>query len=396
MSKSSDSPVSPLFVGKRLADARVARGFTMTQLANFTGIKKQSISNYENGKQTPKADALAALTDRLGISLAFLQKDAPTASTAPIFFRSLAGLAKREWAKAEVQLAWFEEIYTYLDEHINFVPPNIPRHFDISTRLNKVTRDEIEEIAYAVRSYWELGLGPISNMTRLLENNGVLIVRMPLDVKEEDAFSQWQRDNTVPVIVSVAESPSACRDRFSLAHELGHLVLHSKVTLKQETLSVIEAQANQFASAFLLPAASYLREFRYPSLEILKVLKEKWKASIKSQVYRCKELRVITEQSSRNFYLNMAKRKWIRSEPLDDVIPPERPKVIKESLALLELNANITLDDIARETTISPIDIAMLFGIERKEEKQEQALPTIKSSARVLQFRKAGTEKFNG
>ena len=393
MNKSSEVPVSPLFVGKRLTDARVARGFTMTQLANFTGIKKQSISNYENGKQTPKADALAALTDRLGISLAFLQKDTPPVSTSPIFFRSLTGLAKREWAKAEVQLAWFEEIYTYLDEHINFVSPNIPRQFDITTRLNKVTREEIEEIAYAVRSYWGLGLGPISNMTRLLENNGVLIIKMPLDVKEEDAFSQWQQNNTVPVIALVAESPSTCRDRFSLAHELGHLVLHSNIILKQENLPVIETQANQFASAFLLPAASYLREFRYPSLEILKVLKEKWKASIKSQVYRCKELRVITEQSSRNFYLNMAKRKWIKSEPLDETILPEMPKIIKESLKLLEKDANITLDDIARETTISPNDIAMLFGIERKESKQEYTLPTIKNSARVLQFRNAG-EKF--
>ena len=89
-------------------------------------------------------------------------------------------------------------------------------------------------------------------------------------VKAEDAFSQWQLEKSIPVAVMVAEKPSACRDRFSLAHELGHIVLHRSVSVDEENIDIIEEQANQFASSFLLPAQSYLREFRYPSLDSLK------------------------------------------------------------------------------------------------------------------------------
>lgn len=377
------------FNNARLSQARIARGLTKTQLAELTGITKQSISNYENGKQVPRPDYIDVLAERLGVTLSFFQKDSIFYSDKSIFFRSHRGLAQREWSRAEIKLQWFEELFLYFTEFIDFVPQNIPDSFDVSNHIGKVTQEEIEEIAIACRKYWGLGLGPISNMVRLLENNGVLIIKMPLDVKEEDAFSQWQNDNKTPVVVMVADQPSACRDRFSIAHELGHLILHKNLKITDANLSLIEEQANMFASAFLLPAASYLREFRYPTLEILKILKERWKVSIKAQIFRCKELRLINENSARNFYVNIAKRKWTKIEPLDNEIPAEEPKVIRETLKILDQNAGINFDDISASTGLSAQDIISLCGIEPPQKEEIQRFPTVRANrARIIPFNK--------
>lgn len=371
------------FVGERLTEAREARGLSKSSLAQIAGLKKQSISNYENGKQKPKAEALAALSQVLNVNIAFFQKAPFLSSSSPVFFRALSGIAKREYSRARIQLAWFEEIYDYLDSMINFMPPNIPRHFDISSHINKITMEDIDEIAMCVRQYWGLGKGPISSMTRLLENNGVVIIKMMLDVKDEDAFSQWQRNNTLPVIVSVADTPSACRDRFSLAHELGHLILHSQVEITSEILPIIEKQAHRFAAAFLMPAQSYAKEFRFPTLDILLLLKEKWKVSLQAQIHRCKDLGMLCEKDVRNFYININRRGWRKNEPLDESILPENPVMIKEALELLKNEIGIDIETISQDTSIPEIDIRILFNIAKAN--KELDLHTSKPG-RIIKF----------
>ena len=376
------------FNKQRLSEARTARGFTKTQLAELTGITKQSISNYESGKQVPRSDNIEILAEKLAVPAFFFQKESIEHSSKSIFFRSRKGLAQREWSRAEIKLQWFEELLMYFNEFIDFVPQNIPSEFDASKRIGRITQEEIEDIAISCRKHWGLGLGPISNITRLMEINGVIIIKMPLDVKEEDAFSQWQYADRIPVVVMVAEKPSACRDRFSLAHELGHLILHRNVKLSEELLPVLEEQANMFASSFLMPAASYLREFRYPSLEILKILKERWKVSIKAQIFRCRQLNMITDNSAKNFYVNIAKRKWTKVEPLDDVIVAEEPKVIHETLKVICENAGINFDDISANTGLAMHDIAFLCGVEPDRKKTGTIFPTMKHrSAKIIPFR---------
>lgn len=376
------------FNGTRLREAREVRQLTITELAAKSGIIKQSISYYEKGQQNPGIDNMISLANALSVPISFFYKETNTSPKQPIFFRSRKGLAQKEWARAEIKLSWFEDILTYLNDVINFVPQNIPEKFNVGSRLASVTRDEIEHIAVECRKYWGLGLGPISHVTKLMENNGVVVIKMPLNVKAEDAFSQWQLEKSIPVAVMVAEKPSACRDRFSLAHELGHLILHRSVSVDEENIDIIEEQANQFASSFLLPAQSYLREFRYPSLDSLKILKHRWKVSIKAQVYRCKELGAISSTTARNLYMNMGKRGWATTEPLDDVIPIEEPLVLTKVLDLLSDQANISLFDIASMLDMSEEDVAALCGVSLPKAVQEDATPTLKKkSAKVIPFK---------
>lgn len=378
------------FVGTMLAEARVSRGLTQTQLAELSGISKQSISNYEKDKQSPRLLTIEKLASALNVLPTFFHTQPIADENSPVYFRSLAKLTKREREKAKVKLNWLARVVECYDKYLELPSVNIPQDLDISCRLKSVSDEEIEDIALRCRKAFGIGDGPISNVTMLMENNGVIILRMPLDVKEEDAFSRWALQSSTPVAVLAASKPSACRERFSLAHELGHLVMHRGITPSKENLKLIELQANRFASAFLLPAHSYVRDFGYPSLDVLKLLKSKWKVSIQMQVIRCWQLGVISDASKRNFFINISKRKWRTKEPLDDTIPFEQPKVLKESTKLLCKDGGLTFEDISHETSLSLDDLSRLTGVPYKEEpqahRQRPKLKAKKTEKKIINF----------
>ncbi|MBI9113266.1 XRE family transcriptional regulator [Maridesulfovibrio ferrireducens] len=382
------------FNGAMLVEARTARGLSQSQLAEISGVTKQSISNYENNKQAPRATALDKLSGCLNIPLAFLYTENALIENAPIYFRSLASLHKKERNRAQIKLSWLARLLDCYDEYLELPAPNIPEELDISSRYQLVSDEEIEEIALSCRRAFNIGDGPISNMTMLMENNGVIVVEMPLEVKAEDAFSRWVLNSQIPAAVLVSTKPSACRDRFSLAHELGHLVMHRKVHPTNENLKEIEKQANRFASSFLLPAHSYVRDFGYPSLDVFKLLKEKWKVSIQAQIIRCWQLGLISDDSKRNFFINISKRKWRLKEPLDDIIPVEHPKILRESTKLLCTEGGLTFDEISYKTQLSPDDIAQLTCVPKETiplQVQKPKLKTVKPQNKVINFPKHKT-----
>lgn len=352
------------FNGSKLTEARMARALSQAQLGELSGVTKQSISNYENGKQTPRADSLEKLANFLNVPSAYFFSTEQQGDDSPIFFRSLASLHKLQRQSAAVKLTWLARILELYENYLELVSPNLPTHLDISDRYTTVDDNEIEQIAEECRRHFGIGAGPISNMAQLLENNGIILVHIPIEVKAEDAFSKWLFNSQFPVVVVVSETPTACRTRFSLAHELGHLVMHSKIQLTNANIKLIEEQANRFASAFLLPAHSYTRDFGYPNLDVFRILKERWKVSIQAQVVRCKQLGILDEQQAKRFFINISKRKWRTQEPLDDVIPVEKPKVLKDATMLLSNEGILTLEDIAHKTVLSIRDVSQLTGIE--------------------------------
>lgn len=377
-------PAHSYFLGGRLKELREARGLTISQLASLTGISKQSLSSYEKGSQKPRSDSLSKLVSSLGVSLAYFQKEIPEHSCSPIFFRSLASMQKKERLRASVQMGWFEELYTYLSQYINFVAPNVPKHLDISDRLVRTTFEDIDAISEDVRTFWGLGSGPISHVVRLFENNGIVILTMNLDVRQEDAFSQWQGD--LPVIVSVADTLAAVRQRFTLAHELGHLILHSKLEqIDSEKLPLIEKQAHRFASSFLLPEKAWAREFHSPDLDSFRNLKERWKVSIAAQIHRARDLGIISEDYMRNLYIGLAKRKWKTKEPLDDSLPHEKPAMLKDAISLLNVQINIDISEIASAISLAESDIELLCGIE-SEQVLESSCEELTPTPHVVRF----------
>lgn len=284
-----------IFNGKRLKNARLFRGLTLTELAENTGISKQSLSLYENEKNTPEHERVRALATTLKFPYEFFfQTDACETITEVTYFRSLASATKMSRTAQSLKLEYVAKMYEVLLNYIEFPPLNLPEiSFDGSddefddVRIDDTQR-QIEIIAQKVREFWGVGDAPIKNLQFLLEKNGLIVTGFDTHEEKIDAFSQRTIVGTGDmyfIAVALGQRPEG-RIRFDMAHELGHILLHpwseNIELITKEEFKAREKQANMFASAFLLPKSSFSKDVEaYPTdLKYYQFLKKKWKVSI--------------------------------------------------------------------------------------------------------------------
>jgi Zn-dependent peptidase ImmA (M78 family)/DNA-binding XRE family transcriptional regulator len=322
----------PGFTPMRLTQAREARGLSLTVLADLCGISRQSISNYENGKQSPSHSVLERIADKLNLPTQFFLRPYQDRDNSRIFFRALSAATKQARTRAKRRLEWLEETIDYLREFIDFLPVNIP-DFDVGKTPHNLHNNDIEKIAKECRREWGLGDGPISNVVRLLENQGTMIALLRLDANNLDSFSIWYLNT--PIIVIGNDKCSAVRLRFDSAHELGHLVLHRSIEKIGRYFKEVEVQASRFASAFLLPAEAFTKDFSYPTLNSFLSIKRKWKVSIKAMIKRCYDLNIIDDDDAKRLYMNYNQRRWAKEEPFDNELPVEEPMFNRRCVELI-------------------------------------------------------------
>lgn len=373
------------FNGAKLKEAREARGITMTGLSDLLGISRQSVSQYEKGEQSPKMEVLEKISTALNLPKHFFLAPSDEEDTGVIFYRSLSKTIQIERRSTEQKLKWFREVIYYLQNFFEFLYVNLPSP-DIEKDVKNITNEEIERIAQETRKHLNIGNGAISNLSTLVENNGIILNRGKFNSNTIDAFSVWGK-NTVPIIVENSEKDCAVRSRFDIAHELGHLILHNKLNEKEfiNNLKLIEKQADYFAGAFMLPANSFTKDFYYPSLDVFASLKEKWKMSIASMIVRSTDLNILNETQTQRMWINYSRKGWRGKEPLDDIIEPEEPQFIKRCFEIL-IEENIqTRQDIELNLPYDVRDIEMLSnlpdGFLRNNSKNtSDILPKIKNN----------------
>jgi Zn-dependent peptidase ImmA (M78 family) len=202
-----------------------------------------------------------------------------------------------------------------------------------SLRLSRLSEDPTSA-ARTTRS--DLGLSPdrpIPNLTMALEKAGVSIFCLPIDLDERDAYSGWSgHDLNKPLIVLSSGRPGD-RLRFSLAHELGHLVMHWSQRGEPKDL---EEQANWFAGEFLLPEAAMRSDLLPPvTLMSLAKLKPKWGVSIQALVRRAKDLQIISPRRYHYLYQQLGAHGWRVREPENLDIPLEQPRAFRKTAEVL-------------------------------------------------------------
>jgi Zn-dependent peptidase ImmA (M78 family) len=175
--------------------------------------------------------------------------------------------------------------------------------------------------------------GPAPHLVRLLENHGVLVVFSPPQAASVDAYSFDSRLR--PVVVLNPVKHDYYRQRFDVAHELGHLVMHTDAEPGGRT---VEEQANRFAAEFLMPDVEIRDELpktmNAAAWQSLARCKERWGISIQALLYRARRLGALTEVSYRNAMATLTSRGWRRSEPgLVTVL--EQPSMLPRALELL-------------------------------------------------------------
>ena len=340
-------------IPSRIKQARVSRGYSMADLGNLVGASRQAISKYEIGTYTPTEAVLSRIASVLRYEISFFRKPLPSDAASPstVFFRSRRSTTKKSKEAAKEKIAIFQEIDKYLRQFVSFPKVNLPT-IDYHFTYEQLNIQQIEEFAMAVRNNWGLGNAPIVNLTNVFQKNGIMISVMNLNNKKIDAFSVWK--DAIPYIFLSSEKYSDVRLRFTLAHELGHLLLHANYINEEEIqtkviFDKIEKEADLFAAALLLPATTFSNDIYSTSIDHFINLKKKWKASIGSMIYRCQDLDLLTENQIKYLKDQMSYNHYWKSEPLDNIIPLEQPFAHKQAFDLILDNHIVTETDVVEE-----------------------------------------------
>ena len=288
------------FTPSRLSLARSRRGWSKSRLSAEAGVSVKSITSYENGASAPSDATLKRLASALKFPTNFFAGgDVEPVAADAASFRALSRMtaSQRDSALGAGTLAFmFDE---WIEARFSRPLPDIPALEGL----------DAESAADVVRSEWGLGLKPISNLLHLLELHGVRVFSLDEEAREVDAFSFW-RNGFPYVLLNTAKS--AEHARFDCAHELGHLVLHRGGDRGKEA----EREANQFASAFLMPRASVLASgLRNPPLRVIVARKREWKVSAVALIYRLNNVGLLTEWQYRSLYIEASKRGYRTNEP---------------------------------------------------------------------------------
>jgi len=337
------SGVSAAFDGTRLTLARHLAGLKKIQLAQLIEMTPASVTAWENNSKKPTATNVAKLALALEVEPQFFApgSEADAVVSAP-HFRSLRSTTQTAQDKARAYGTLVGQIGILLEKSVEFPPLNVP---SVPLSPTELSPEGPEEAARRTRSQIGVPEGPIANMIRLVEGLGVLVVFSAPDTASIDAFSM--EVGSRPIIVLNPNKNDYYRQRFDVAHELGHLIMHAD---SEPGGKIAEDQANRFAAEFLMPAEEieqYLpRTTTERGWDRLRQLKEHWGVSMQALLFRARALGRMSDVSYRNAMMRVSANGWRRAEP-GNVAVVEMPSLIPRAVEVLEA-AHVSVADLVR------------------------------------------------
>jgi Zn-dependent peptidase ImmA (M78 family)/DNA-binding XRE family transcriptional regulator len=348
-------------------EAREARSLTGVALADLLGVSRQTITQYEKDQQTPRPAVMLKITQVLNLPMAFFLREPTHPLSGVIFARSMAAATRAPRKRAERRHEWARQIAEWLKSYLDFPPVDFP-DFKPAADPTIIPDEWIEQASEKTRRHWRMGDGPISNVIWLLEQHGVVPSFSDFGSEDLDAFSDCGRTSYSPHISLSSEKKFAARVNYTVAHELGHLVVHRNVpehvAKRKSEHALIEHQANVFAGAFLLPASTFAPLVRYPSLEMFRTLKAFWRVSIGALLMRAKSLSLIEESKFTNLWIAYNKRGWKHVEPMDDELQFGSPKLLRQSFDLLVNERVVSRQEIRSSLPYDSADVEKLCGLD--------------------------------
>jgi Zn-dependent peptidase ImmA (M78 family) len=310
-------------IGRRLKLARGAAGLSLRGLQQRIEslVTAQAIGKYERDESMPSSDVLLALSKALGVSADYLVGDGDLVLEG-VDFRKRAFTHRKDEARVQATLLHALERYLTVESVLGLPTDRwAPPH---GAPFAVRSLDHAESAAQAVRDAWNLGADPLPNFIDLLEERGVKVIATDLrGIAGVTARARRPEKEPVPVIV-INGAEWGERQRFTLAHELGHLVLDVARDLDPERI------ADRFAGALLMPAAALLpvvgRHRQSVSQGELLEIKKLFGVSVQAVAFRCRDLGVIPDSVFRALFRQFSRAGW-RTPPYREpfAIPPARP-----------------------------------------------------------------------
>ena len=305
--------------------ARAASGLSMKALGDQVGVSANMIKKYEHDESMPSSGVLIKLARTLDVRSEYFFRSGNIKLTR-VEYRKRSNTPKSLLKRIEADVLEQAERWQEL--------ANLWPRFPISTfsgitslpaRLDDL--EQVEKVAERVRVAWKLGMNPIPDLIDLFESHGVLVIITEVD--ERAKFSGLQALVAEQPVVVISANWPGDHQRFTLAHELGHLILHKRLgsTLDEEKA------CHRFAGAFLLPAVSIRLQLgkKRHDLELyeLYLLKHEFGLSMQACLYRAADLGIINEPTCKRLFKFFSSQGWRKKEP-GKACPSERAVLFKK------------------------------------------------------------------
>jgi Zn-dependent peptidase ImmA (M78 family)/DNA-binding XRE family transcriptional regulator len=333
------------FEGSALRLARLYNELTLEDVATKVGKTRQYIHKLESSPAEPGFDLVRDLAVALRVNPDFFYFGVAELPEESIHFRKLFSTraAVKSYAMAKAQV--FRRLVDYLDAELRLPAIRLPS-------LPPQSTADVEAAAEECRRQWGLGLGPIDSVIRLAENVGCVVTTFTSISSEVDALSI---SGLRPIIVRNDAKHSACRQRFDIAHELAHAVLHQGA---QTGDRVTEGEAHRFAGALLVPRSMMMKWFprqRRTNLDWVSIgdFKAAWGISKAGALYRARELDLITDEQYRRGIIHLKTRGEAITEKGDELRELEHPELVATAVDFLRTRRAITMADIAHALHVS-------------------------------------------
>jgi Zn-dependent peptidase ImmA (M78 family)/DNA-binding XRE family transcriptional regulator len=294
---------------ERLKSARIMKGYSLQDLADAMKgeISKQALNKYEQGLMKPEASLLLKLCKALDVRPDYFERET-SINLEKVEFRKLKKLTAKESSRIREKVIDTLERYFELEDILGidkeFVNPIAGIKID--------SYADVERAAETIRSKWKLGQDPLHNVIELLEDNNIKVI----EIESGDEFvglASWQGIKN-PVVVVNSKLP-ADRKRFTVLHELGHILMDVNHLPEKER----ENHCHSFAGAMLIPRDALVRELGPSRKQIylneLVFLKQQFGASIQAIVFRAMHIGIVSESYLKGFMIFFSRKGYKKNEP---------------------------------------------------------------------------------
>ena len=336
---------------EQLTFAREYRGFTQTALAaKVKGLSQSNLSKYEKGFGGLSDNMLGLIMSTLDFPMKFLDMNIVNKVDSK-HYRKKATITVKTRNEIDRTISLIAYCFDWLSEFVE-IPDYSFGYYDMDNGISP------EELAGHIRNKYRLGMSPISDICNFLERNGVFIYMWDSPNDEFDGVSLITDAGNHLIIVN--RNRSNDRVRFTLAHELGHILMHECPSFPVFSIRDKEKEANAFASELLLPSQAVRNALHNVRLGQFPELKRYWLVSMASLLEKAKNINAIASEKYKSMRMDFSRRHWNKKEPYE--VPIDSPTVFEQAYRLVSDTLGYSISMISESTGLPEDVLIKIFG----------------------------------
>ena len=343
--------------------ARESRGLTQSEAAKLLVTTQTKLSRIEAGMASVDGDMLARLAEAFEYPVRFFTLTDPILGpgTSEFFHRRRQALSAKKLRQIHASLNVTIMNLARLLTAVDLPEDNIPR-------MDPEEYKSAAGVARAVRAHWSLPAGPIHNVVQVIEDAGGIVIPCDFGTPLMDALSRYVPG--MPHLFFVNRTMPADRQRLTLAHELGHAIMHHM------PYPSMEDEAYQFGAEFLMPANEIRAQFDRVDIAKLADMKPYWKVSMAALLYRARDVGKLSPRMERFLWMQMGKHGFRTHEPELGVVV-EEPTTLKEIFAVHTDELGFGLEELSSLMVLSQAETRAKYNVEptMRERKIRALIP---------------------